>query len=95
MQLVETPDNPIPRRPNVMAVETEDGVTLRAARWRPTTRRDRGTVCILQGRAELIEMYFETVTELRRRVAPPPPCFAWSPSLAARGRINTMNPNRP
>jgi lysophospholipase len=67
LQLVETPDNPIPRRPNVMAVETEDGVTLRAARWRPTTRRDRGTVCILQGRAEFIEKYFETVTELRRR----------------------------
>ena len=67
LQLVETPDNPIPRRPNVMAVETEDGVTLRAARWRPTTRRDRGTVCILQGRAEFIEKYFETITELRRR----------------------------
>src|SRR3954449_3007474 len=67
LQLVETPDNPIPRRPNVMAVETEDGVTLRAVRWRPTTRRDRGTVCILQGRAEFIEKYFETVTELRRR----------------------------
>ena len=67
MQLIETPDNPIPRRPNVMAVETEDGVTLRAARWRPTTRRDRGTVCILQGRAEFIEKYFETITELRRR----------------------------
>ncbi|HJW77129.1 MAG TPA: alpha/beta hydrolase, partial [Beijerinckiaceae bacterium] len=67
MQLVETPDNPIPRRPNVMAVETEDGVTLRAVRWRPTTRRDRGTVCILQGRAEFIEKYFETITELRRR----------------------------
>jgi lysophospholipase len=27
----------------------------------------RGTVCILQGRAEFIERYFETITELRRR----------------------------
>jgi lysophospholipase len=67
LQLVETSDNPIPRRPNVMAVTTEDGLTLRAARWRPTTRKDRGTVCILQGRAEFIEKYFETITELRRR----------------------------
>jgi lysophospholipase len=67
VQLVETADNPIPRRPNVMKIETEDGVTLRAARWRPTTRRERGTVCILQGRAEFIEKYFETVRDLRRR----------------------------
>ena len=67
MQLIATIDNPIPRRPNVMKVETEDGMILRAARWRPTTRKDRGTVCILQGRAEFIEKYFETITELRRR----------------------------
>ena len=67
MQLVETPDNPIPRRGNVMRIETEDGLALRAARWRPTARRDRGTICILQGRAEFIEKYFETVRDLRRR----------------------------
>jgi lysophospholipase len=67
VELIETPDNPIPRRPNVMKIETEDGLTLRAARWRPTTRRERGTVCILQGRAEFIEKYFETVRDLRRR----------------------------
>ena len=45
----------------------EDGLVLRVARWRPTARRTRGTVCILQGRAEFIERYFETITELRRR----------------------------
>jgi lysophospholipase len=67
VQLIATVDNPIPRRPTVMTVETEDGVTLRVARWRPTTRKDRGTVCILQGRAEFIEKWFETITELRRR----------------------------
>jgi lysophospholipase len=67
LQLLETPDNPIPSRPNVMAIETEDGRVLRAARWRPTARRERGTVCILQGRAEFIEKYFETVKDLRRR----------------------------
>ena len=67
MNLLATPDNPIPRRATVMAVETADGLVLRAARWRPTTRRERGTVCILQGRAEFIEKYFETITDLRRR----------------------------
>src|SRR3954468_13344778 len=27
--------------------------------------------------------------------SPPPLCFAWSPSPAARGRINTDKPNKP
>jgi lysophospholipase len=50
-----------------MQVKTSDGVLLRVVRWRPTTPRVRGTVCILQGRTEFIERYFETVAELRRR----------------------------
>jgi lysophospholipase len=67
VQLLQTPDNPIPSKPVVMQVQAEDGLPLRVVRWRPTTRRVRGTVCILQGRAEFIERYFETITELRRR----------------------------
>jgi lysophospholipase len=67
VQLLATPDNPIPSKPVVMQVKAKDGLVLRVARWRPTARRTRGTVCILQGRAEFIERYFETVTELRRR----------------------------
>src|SRR4051794_20542134 len=50
-----------------MRVLTEDGVPLRVARWRPTTHSVRGTVCIMQGRAEFIEKYFETIADLRRR----------------------------
>jgi lysophospholipase len=65
--LLATPDNSIPKKPVPMQVKTSDGVLLRAVRWRPTARRVRGTVCILQGRAEFIERYFETVGELRRR----------------------------
>jgi lysophospholipase len=67
LQLHETPANPAPRQGVVMGVLTEDGVPLRVVRWRPTTRRVRGTVCLLQGRAEFIEKYFEVVRELRRR----------------------------
>lgn len=67
MHLSATPDNPVPSQPTFVRVATQDGVPLRVARWRPTTRRTRGTVCILQGRAEFIEKYFEVVTELRRR----------------------------
>ena len=48
-------------------VTTSDGVKLRYARWRPAARRSLGTVCLLQGRAEAIEKYFETIGDLRRR----------------------------
>jgi len=52
----------------MMHVTTQDGVALRVARWGPAGRKDaRGTVCILQGRAEFIEKYFETVADLRQR----------------------------
>ncbi len=67
MELVATPLNPIPDDPQVMAVVTADGRTLRAAAWKAAGRRVKGTVCILQGRAEFIEKYFETVEALRGR----------------------------
>jgi lysophospholipase len=67
LQLVETPSNPAPRQGVVMHVTAQDEVPLRVARWRPTTRRVRGTVCVMQGRAEFIEKYFETIADLRRR----------------------------
>jgi lysophospholipase len=67
VQLFPTPDNPIPGKPEVTSITAEDGMPLRVARWRPATRQVRGTVCILQGRAEFIEKYFEVVRDLRRR----------------------------
>jgi lysophospholipase len=68
VQLFPTPDNPAPVEPVVTRVTTQDGVTLRVSRWQPAARtRALGTVCILQGRAEFIEKYFETVSDLRRR----------------------------
>lgn len=65
--LAATPGNSIPGQPSVSVVLTEDDVALRVARWRPTSRKVRGTVLLLQGRAEFIEKYFETIAELRRR----------------------------
>ncbi len=67
MELYALPSNPIPSNPLVGSIVTPDGVTLRYARWRPTARRVRGTVCLIQGRSECIEKYFETIVELRRR----------------------------
>jgi lysophospholipase len=48
-------------------IETADRVRLRYAHWRPIRRQARGTVLILQGRAEFIEKYFEVVGDLGRR----------------------------
>ena len=39
VQLFPMPDNPIPRNPTVMSVTADDGMVLRAAYWKPTTRK--------------------------------------------------------
>src|SRR3954470_18340201 len=66
MKLVSTPANPVPDPAITGAVKTPDGVTLRFGRWDPPPGR-KGTVVLLQGRAEYIEKYFETVRDLRAR----------------------------
>ena len=66
MRLVSIPANPVPDDAVVGAVTTRDGVTLRFARFAPPPGR-KGTVVVLQGRAEYIEKYFETVRDLRAR----------------------------
>lgn len=47
-------------------IETRDGTMLRAARW-TSGATSKGTVAILQGRAEFIEKYCEVVAELLHR----------------------------
>jgi lysophospholipase len=66
MRLVSIPANPAPDNVAVGAVTTRDNVTLRYARFAPPPGR-KGTVVVLQGRAEYIEKYFETVRDLRAR----------------------------
>ncbi|MGY2052004.1 alpha/beta hydrolase [Methylobacterium sp. JK268] len=65
--LIATPDNPIPPGARILSVPTRDGLSLRAVTWAATARQPKGTVCLVQGRAEFIEKYFETVTDLRER----------------------------
>ena len=67
MELFGIEGNPVPEGAVVGTVTTPDGVGLRYARWRSTARRSIGTVCLLQGRSEPIEKYFETIGDLRRR----------------------------
>src|SRR5690606_36637332 len=67
MDLYGIDSNPVPEGAVVGEIATSDGVRLRTAIWRGTARRSLCTVCIFQGRAESIERYFETVSDLRRR----------------------------
>jgi lysophospholipase len=66
MNLIAIPANPVPDHVVTGAIKTSDGVSLRFARWDPPPGR-KGTVVLLQGRAEYIEKYFETVRDLRAR----------------------------
>jgi lysophospholipase len=67
MDLVGIESNPVPNGAISGSIVTSDRVNLRFARWRPTSRRVQGTVCLFQGRAEQIERYFEVIGDLRRR----------------------------
>jgi lysophospholipase len=66
MKLISIPANPVPDDAVAGNIKTRDGVNLRYARF-PPPRGRKGTVCLLQGRAEFIEKYFETVRDLRAR----------------------------
>lgn len=67
MELVTQAKNPVPSGPTVGAMSGYDGKKLRFARWEATRGPRRGTICLLQGRGEFIEKYFETIADLRRR----------------------------
>ena len=64
MDLVQTDDNPMPPNPVSGFITTPDGFRLRYARWRTPHPPCKGTVLVLQGRAEFIEKYFETIGDL-------------------------------
>jgi lysophospholipase len=67
MQLFPTEQNPAPAGAKVGAVTTADGLSIRTARWRQSTRQAVGTVVLLPGHAEFIEKYFAVIQRLRRR----------------------------
>ncbi len=67
LTLGSTPDNAAPPGGILVPVRTRDGCELRAVYWRASGRSGRGTVCLLQGRAEFIEKYYETVRDLLAR----------------------------
>jgi lysophospholipase len=66
LDLVSTPQNPVPPGARLHALATVDGVSLRMARFSPANA-PRGTVALFQGRAEYVEKYFETIGDLLAR----------------------------
>jgi len=66
MTLVSIPANPLPEGAVAGLIKTPDGVTLRYSRW-PPPRGRKGTLCILHGRSEFIEKYFEVVADAQAR----------------------------
>lgn len=66
-ELISLREYPVPGHGKVWLALARDGARLRFASWHPTVRRVRGTVVVVQGRAEFIERYSETIADLRRR----------------------------
>jgi lysophospholipase len=66
-KLVGITRNPVPNGAVAGYFTARDGLSIRYARWDTTAERRIGTVCLFHGRAEFIEKYFETITDLRRR----------------------------
>jgi len=67
VELIGTTRNPVPNGVVAGYFNARGGIRIRYARWDTTAERRIGTVCLFQGRAEFIEKYFETITDLRRR----------------------------
>jgi lysophospholipase len=65
--LVSVPANPVPEGARVGFFETRDRVRLRYALFPRTGPAHRGTVCLVHGRTEFIEKYFETIADFQRR----------------------------
>ena len=67
MKLYETPDNRLPQGSAVYSVQTRKNLQLRAMTAPAMTAESKGTVVILNGRADFVERYFETMGELQKR----------------------------
>jgi lysophospholipase len=67
LKLHDTPDNKLPKGAELFAARTKDNVRIRAMTAPPTKGDGRGTVIFLNGRADFLERYFETMSDLQAR----------------------------
>jgi lysophospholipase len=67
VELANVPSNPVPAGTVAAMFETIDHVMLRYARFPRTGGAPKGTICLVQGRTEFIEKYFETIGDFTGR----------------------------
>ncbi|ODT78250.1 MAG: hypothetical protein ABS76_24375 [Pelagibacterium sp. SCN 64-44] len=65
--MTSIPSNPVPEGARAGYFTTSDKVRLRYAIWPKSAGPQRGTICLVQGRTEYIEKYFETIADFRQR----------------------------
>lgn len=65
--LAIVPSNPAPEGAVVGSFETGDKVRLRYATFPKGDGPARGTICLVHGRTEFIEKYFETISDFQAR----------------------------
>jgi lysophospholipase len=65
--LADVPSNPVPQGAATAMFTTSDGVKLRYATFPKGEGASRGTICLIHGRAEFIEKYFETIADFQAR----------------------------
>jgi lysophospholipase len=66
-QLAVVPSNPVPEGARVGYFTTSDKMQLRYATFPKGAGAPRGTVCLVHGRTEFIEKYFETIADFQSR----------------------------
>lgn len=66
-KLVNIASNPVPQGARPGYFMTSDKVRLRYCLFPKAAGPQRGTVCLVQGRTEYIEKYFETIEDFRQR----------------------------
>jgi lysophospholipase len=66
-KLAVLPSNPAPEGMRAGYFTTPDKVRLRYATFPKTAGAAKGTICLVQGRTEYIEKYFETVADFQKR----------------------------
>lgn len=65
--LAIVPSNPVPEGAKVGLFKTSDGINLRYATFPKGPGAPKGTICLVQGRTEFIEKYFETIANFQSR----------------------------
>ncbi len=65
--LAVVPSNPVPEGARVAYFETQDKVRLRYATFPKGPGAPKGTICLVHGRTEFIEKYFETIADFQSR----------------------------